>query len=260
MTTAARTQSQNGAHWYKPTGEPMHFVERSDGKGTRPATLRDARKLGLLPSPTSILKVLRAPQLEAWLIEQACLAVLTAPRLKGEAIDAFVERVLHTERQQDEQAQKARDLGTAIHDAIAGFLSEGKSYPDELNPFVLPAIAEMRKFGQLRGAEMVVVGNGCAGRLDAWFERTDTGKQTVVDVKTTGNPPEKGSWLEHKLQLSFYGIALPLAVTDQTANVYISTKTPGVVVVDTHQDWATTYEQGFLPLLRYWQFANDYKP
>ncbi len=237
----------------------MHFVERSDGKGTRPATLRDARKLGLLPSPTSILKVLRAPQLESWLIEQACLAVLTAPRKEGEAIDAFVERVLHTERQQDEQAQKARDLGTAIHDAIEIVLNGGEC-PVELVPFVTPAIAEMRKFGQLRGTELVVVGNGCAGRLDAWFERTDTGKQTVVDVKTTSNPPERGSWLEHRLQLSFYGIALPLAVTDQTANVYISTKTPGVVVVDTHQDWAITYEHGFLPLLHYWQFAHDYRP
>ncbi len=258
MTTAARVQNGGLAHWYSQTGEPMHFVERSDGKGTRPATLRDAKKLGLLPSPTSVLKVLRAPQLEAWLIEQACLAVLTAPRKEGEALDAFVERVLHTERQQDEQAAKARDLGTAIHDAIANAL-QGVNYPADLDGFVLPAIAQMRQFGKMRGCEFVVVGQGCAGRLDAWFE-DDSGKQTVIDVKTTSNPPLKGSWLEHKLQLSFYGKALPLAITDQTANVYISTKVPGVVAVDIHKDWATTYEQGFLPLLQYWQFANDYRP
>src|SRR6185503_9066761 len=78
MTTAARVQSAEAAHFYTKTGEPMHFIERSDGQGTRPTTLRDAKKLGLLPSPTSILKVLRAPQLEAWKMEQAALAVLTA--------------------------------------------------------------------------------------------------------------------------------------------------------------------------------------
>jgi len=259
MTTAARVQSAEAAHFYTKAGESMHFIERSDGQGTRPTTLRDAKKLGLLPSPTSILKVLRAPQLEAWKMEQAALAVLTAPRKEGEALDDFVERVLHTERQQDEQAQKARDLGTKIHDDIASVL-KGLPCPKDTEQYVMPAVKEMQRFGVMRGSEFVVTGDRCAGRLDVWFENQTTQQQTVVDVKTTSNPPLKGSWLEHKLQLSFYGKALPLAMSDQTANVYISTKTPGVVVVDVHPDWAQTYEHGFKPLLQYWCFANNYDP
>jgi hypothetical protein len=237
----------------------MHFIERSDGQGTRPATLRDAKKLGLLPSPTSILKVLRAPQLEAWLQEQAVLAVMTATRHPGEELDAFIHRVLHEEKQQDEQAHKARDLGTQIHDAIANVLTGKSECPVDLAPYVAPAIAEMNQFGKMRGCEFVVTGERCAGRLDAWFEN-ETGQQTIVDVKTTGNPPSKGSWLEHKLQLSFYGKALPLAISDQTANVYISTKVPGMVVTDVHRDWAQTYERGFKPLLDFWCFMNNYDP
>lgn len=255
-STAARVMNGSGAHWYQRDGKPMHFVERSDGKGTRPATLRDAKKLGLLPSPTSILRVLRAPQLEAWLIEQAALAVLTAPRKPGEELDAFVKRVLQEERQQDEQAQKARDLGTQIHDAIEQCLNKRADCPKELQPFVFPAVEEMQRFGTVLSTERVVVGDRCAGRLDAHFQNPTTGQQTVVDVKTTSNPPQKGSWFEHRLQLSFYAKALPLAITDQTANVYISTKEPGIVVVDTHSDWPETYQRGFKPLLDFWYFQS----
>ena len=259
MSTVAKVQNGFGSHWYRPDGTPAHFVERSDGQGTRPATLRDAKKLGLLPSPTSILKVLRAPQLEAWLQEQCCLAVLTTPRKPGEELDAFVKRVLHEERQQDEQAQKARDLGTAIHDGIEGVLTGRKECPPELVPFVAPAIAEMNQFGELKATEEVVVGDRCAGRLDARFWDDNALRMTVCDIKTTGSVPKYGSYLEHKLQLSFYAQALePCAI--QTANVYISTKEPGLVVVDVHKDWRETYENGFKPLLDYWCFANNYTP
>lgn len=261
MSTIARPTITSECHWYDPkTGEPRHFVERSDGNGTRPTTLRDAKKFGWVPSPTSILRVLDKPALTTWKIEMACLAVLTAPRKEGEPLDAFVERVLHTERQQDEQATKARDLGTQIHAAIEGVLTATAECPVELAPYVGPAIAEMQRFGALVNSEFVVVGDRCAGRLDAVFQNSTTGQQTVVDVKTASNPPTKGSWLEHKLQLSFYAKALPLAITDKTANVYISTKIPGVVVVDTHSDWQETYAHGFKPLLDYWCFANNYDP
>src|SRR5436190_23373532 len=47
------------------------------------STLRDARKLGLLPSVTNILGVITKPELTAWLQEQAVLAALTLPRLEG---------------------------------------------------------------------------------------------------------------------------------------------------------------------------------
>lgn len=260
MNTAARVHSSNAAHFYTPAGEPMHWIERSDGQGTRPTTLRDARKLGFLPSPTSILKLLSAPQLESWRIEQACLAVLTAPRLAGEDLDAFVKRVLHVERQQDEQARIARDLGTDIHAGVQQMLA-GHSCPAGLDGYVMPAVERMREFGQVQATESVVVGDRCAGRLDALFYvRGPEAKWTVVDVKTTGNPPTKGSWPEHKLQLSFYARSVPglAGQTVQTANVYISTKDQGVVVVDVHTDWVDTYERGFLPLLNFWYFSNNY--
>jgi hypothetical protein len=234
----------------------MHFVDRSDGKGTRPATLRDAKKLGLLPSPTSILKVLRAPQLEAWLIEMACLAVLTAPRKEGEELDAFVERVLHTERQQDEQAQKARDLGTQIHAAIEAVLTGGQC-PKELEPFVLPAIGQAKTLGRVSRTEIVVVGNGYAGRVDCILEGTST---TVLDFKTTGavKLPNPAYW-EHELQTSAYAKALGTDSPIQTAVLYISTRTPGELSLCVQKEWASAW-LAFEHLLAYWRIANDYSP
>jgi hypothetical protein len=255
--TAARVSNGNAAHWYQRDGTPMHFVERSDGKGTRPATLRDARKLGLLPSPTSILKVLRAPQLEAWLIEQACLAVLTAPRKEGEELDAFVERVLHTERQQDEQAQKARDLGTQIHAAIEAVLT-GEQCPKELEPFVMPSIERIKVLGIVSSTEIVVVGKDYAGRVDCIIEGTAT---TVLDFKTTGavKLPNQGYW-EHQLQTAAYAMALyPQRNPLQTAVLYISTRTPGECALCISADWSAAW-QSFEHLLKYWQIANDYNP
>jgi len=256
MTTAARVQSAEAAHFYTKTGEPMHFIERSDGQGTRPATLRDAKKLRLLPSPTSILKVLRAPQLEAWLIEQACLAVLTAPRKEGEALDAFVERVLHTERQQDEQAQKARDLGTKIHDALEGVLSGRAECPVDVASFVAPAVACVSVFGRVRATESVVIGNGYAGRLDCIFEGNAT---TVLDFKTTGSLklPTTAYW-EHQCQTASYAKAISDSSV-QTAVLYISTKTPGELSLCVQENWSKAWA-AFDHLLKYWQIANDYSP
>jgi hypothetical protein len=238
----------------------MHFVERSDGKGLRPATLRDARKLGLLPSPTSIIKVLRAPQLEAWLQEQAVLAVMTATRNPGEALDAFIERVLHTERQQDDQAAKARDLGTDIHAGIEAVLSGKPCLLAELEPLVLPAVEKTKSLGRVRSTETVVVGKGYAGRVDCILEGTST---TILDFKTTGavKLPAKAYW-EAELQTAAYAKALePKTALHpiQTAVLYISTRTPGEVSLCVQPKWENAW-LAFDHLLNYWQISNDYSP
>src|SRR5512136_668210 len=71
------------AHWYRRDGEPLHSVPSAKGE-PRPTTLRDARKLGLLPSVTNVLGVINKPELVEWKMTQAVLAALTLPRLEGE--------------------------------------------------------------------------------------------------------------------------------------------------------------------------------
>ena len=83
--------SPDSAHWYQRDGVPLHTVLSAKGE-PRPTTLRDARKLGLLPSVTNILGVIAKPGLTSWLQEQAVLAALTLPRIEGESEDAFAHQ------------------------------------------------------------------------------------------------------------------------------------------------------------------------
>jgi hypothetical protein len=57
----------------------------------RPTTLRDARKLGLLPSVTNVLGVINKPELVEWKMTQAVLAALTLPRRDGEDLGVFAK-------------------------------------------------------------------------------------------------------------------------------------------------------------------------
>ena len=71
--TAARVATLESSHWYdSATGEPRHEIPKAKGDGMRKPTIADARKLKLLPSVTSILKVIDKPALTTWKIEQAC--------------------------------------------------------------------------------------------------------------------------------------------------------------------------------------------
>ncbi len=257
--TIARTHSGTDSRWYARDGTPQYEVNGKTTGRPRPVTIADARKNGWLPSVTTVLKCLAKPGLEDWKTEMACLAVLTAPRIDGEALDAFVHRVLHVEQQQNQEAAKARDLGTEIHDAMEHAL-KGDSIPGDMAIYVDPALEKLKQFGIVTGTEQIVVGDGYAGKLDAIFQGN---RITIMDFKSAKTLPKSGSWLEHRLQLGAYAQAIDKSAehnTDiQTANLYISTSEPGKVHLDIHADWWSAYRDGFLPLLWFWQYANDYK-
>ncbi len=211
-----------------------------------------------MPGVSTVLKALAAPGLEAWKQEQMALVLLTAPRREGEAIDAFVHRVLHEERQQDAEAAQARELGTRVHAAIEAALNK-LPYDRDLEAYVEPAIDKVFSTGKVICTERIVVGDGYAGKLDAMTEGIAT---TIWDFKTARTLPTKSSWPEAKLQLSAYAKAI--CKTDNlslmTANLYVSTTKPGELFLDVHGDWPATYEHGFKPLLAVWQWLNDYRP
>ena len=73
--------SESG-HWYKKDGSPAYTTLGKTGE--RATTLRDARKLGLLPSTTGIIRQLSSAGLDLWKQQQVLLAALTLPRLADE--------------------------------------------------------------------------------------------------------------------------------------------------------------------------------
>jgi hypothetical protein len=72
------THAAESLHWYDRDGKPAYTVKAKDGSD-RPATLRDARKLNLVPSVTTIIRCAAAPGLELWKANQLMMAALTLP-------------------------------------------------------------------------------------------------------------------------------------------------------------------------------------
>lgn len=254
--TNARIQTSDSAHYYDPsTGKAMHTVIAKGTGLPRPTTLADARKLGLVPSVTTILRVLDKPALNSWLREQSVLAVLSTPRVQGEDLDAFVSRVLSVDAEQE--AQVARDFGILIHDQINDSLN-GRPIAPGTEAFINPVLAILKDFGRVVSTERIVFGTGYAGTLDVMFEPNDL---LLVDLKTTkAKELPRGSYPEHQLQLAAYAAAL--GNTDEqrirTANIYVSSVRPGDVRVCENPDWTDTFQNGFRPILNYWRWVNKF--
>ena len=233
-------------------------MPKKSGKGMKRPTITDARERGLLPSVTTIIKVLNKPGLEVWLREQACLAVLTTPRKEGEPLDEFVHRVLHEEKVQEQEAEAAADKGTAIHDAIANALAE-KPFEPEWIPYVQAVLPIVKSLGRLCYTEKVLVGDGYAGRVDL-VQETDR-HIMVLDFKTTKKLPSE-AYAEHRMQVAAYCHALGNTESKHVIGglLYISTLEPGMTTLSLLDDWQKDYEQGFKRALGLWAYMNDYQP
>ena len=256
-TTAARPVSADSCHWYFSDGRPCYEVPRASGEGMRPTTLADGRKLNLLPSVTTILRVLNKPALNDWLIENAVLACLTTPQLKDEPIDAFVHRVMHVERVQDQESIKAMGRGTEIHEALELLFSTGRGVSPELMAWVEPVYTAIKK-DSLDAVERILVGEGYAGKCD--LIQSLPGEVWLWDFKSTKTLP-KSAWLEHRLQLAAYAAALQRTEERhvRTANAYISTVKCGEFVLCPHPHWGLAYD-AFKCLFQFWCYANEYHP
>lgn len=251
----------DAGHFYKTDGTPAHFVERKRDGGMRSTTVADARKLNLLPSVTQILKVLDKPALTEWKIRQAVMAVLTTPKLLGEQLDAFADRVLSQERQQDQEAEWARNLGTDIHMALEQVLS-GKQCGEEILPWIQPCRDEIVKRGKILEIEKILVGDGYAGKTDLIQENGDGHTVWIWDWKSASKLPQKESWPENRLQLAAYANAYWQQANRpiRTGNIYISTKEQGKFALFENPCWVEDYENGFAPLVKHWQWKNSYVP
>lgn len=245
-------RAAESSHWYGRDGAPAYTVTAKNGE-QRSTTLRDARKMGLLPSVTTIIKCAASPGLEQWKLNQMMLAALTLPRAEGETEQSFISRV---QTDSKEHAKMAAERGTEVHSAIEGYF-EGRVSADE-SPYVLPVEEAVTKhFGKLNWAVEKSFATeppyGFGGKIDM---HSRDGDGVVIDFKTkefTSDTLSKiAGYDEHMMQLAAYrtGLDLPKA---RAANVFVSVTEPGLVVVNewTQED-LTRGEQMFEALKTYW--------
>lgn len=258
MNTSANVKSSAGSHWYFRNGDPCYQVPMKTKSGMKKTTLADARELDLLPSVTTILRVLDKPALNEWKTEQAVLAALTSPRLSGESVDDFIHRIFQVERVQEAEAAAAAAKGTGIHDAIADAL-QAKPFDPQYTPYVKAVFPMIEALGKVVWVERILIGDGYAGRSDLLVENDVN--QVLLDFKSTKKIP-KQSYDEHKIQTAFYAKTLPKPANKHllTGNIYLSTANPGEISLSAQEDWEETYERAAKPLIQIWNFLNDYYP
>lgn len=254
------------SHWYAyKAGEitPAYECPNASKPGEmRATTLRDAKKERLYPSVTNILSVLNKPALNDWRVTQGILAALTLPRLEGESLDAFAQRVVDD---MDIESGKARDFGTAIHDALDVRLKT-RGIPQDEDPALIPYLADawywlkknVPKVSQTEYYAACTT-NCFAGRIDIRCEFE--GRLALIDFKTQKVRKGKATFYdEWPLQLAAYAKAdcLPSA---ELISLVIDSAAPGPCHVKV---WPFTergyYWRMFEHCLDLWCMAKGYDP
>ena len=259
----------SGSHWYSLDGQPCHTVPTKDGGDKRNTTLRDARKLNLLPSVTNIIGILDKPQLTKWKMREVAKAAIAIPGPQGEEpVERFADRAIEAAMS---QVSDAADLGTKIHDAIENLMRGSAEQPsEEMRPYVKPVLDWMRQVGvKVTHSEIVLVNavHGFAGRVDALFTWGDgMGKMGILDFKTkkTKEGEKVEAYDEHVLQLAAYAATHYGATHLQhvvAANLFISSTEPGRLEVVKHDKakLGAAYE-AFCQMCAVWRFRKGYDP
>ena len=250
------------SHYYDPrTGELI------DGD------LRQARKVGGLPSPTTVLKILSSPGLKWYFRRQMFESAATTPRLPGQSDDEYFNACC---RYADEHGKTARDAGGDFHTLVQKFHQMMMHEPlrrDLLPPYMAREAAEFGMEPQFHAytdwyfrnvkrtimVEQSVIGQGYAGRVDHVAEMTD-GRVACLDPKsqeTKGKPFT--FYPEWAIQLGAYAGAIR-PIPDCLISVAIN-RNPAATILVEHWEWPkrpSYYHDIFLGLLSYWRFANNY--
>ena len=239
-------------HWYHRDGSTAYEIQSTKG-GMRATTLRDARKLNLVPSVTNIIRVAAQPGLERWKQTQLIHSALTLPRITGESEDDFAKRVVLDAQ---EQARKAREKGSEIHGSIEHYF-KGGNVSSEHKP-VIQAIemefADLGLKGPWKAEKSFACDLGYGGKLD--LHNGDC----VVDFKTKANwtDKDKVAYDEHAMQLAAYVRGLGGNQDTRRINIFVSTEELGKVKSVEWDDYDRDFQMFWL-LLQYWQVSNRHQ-
>ena len=265
MAIIQNTTETGNFHWYKRDGSPLHTIARKDGKGNRPTTLADAKKLGLLPSVTGITGVLHKEALMNWKARQIAMAAYDKPPQEGETLEYFMERILAASESVKIQAA---DLGSKVHDALEKLLTEGpQEVPEDMWPYVKPVQDwKAENYIIYTKVEQVVVNltHGYAGKCDVFATMPGHKQPLVIDYKTRRGDfgPSMKPHDGQGMQLAAYAVANwgeDMLKYVKGINVYISSNEPGKIHAHWHESLVPHWE-AFKAACVLWRHMKNYDP
>lgn len=251
--------ASEAGHFYWPDGKPAYEVENKTKPGTyRPTTVRDAKKFGLLPSVTTVLKVLAKPGLEIWKLQQVLLASLTLPQIDGESLEDFATRVMADSR---EQGKTAMELGTIIHGELEKCYQGRPVAVEHLGT----CEAVFKKIQATFGSQSWEAERSFAWPANCYGGKVDLHcEDFVLDFKTKDFTGEKLPTIydEHAMQLAAYrnGLGVPDA---RCAIVFVATQSDLVHIVEIKEEELERGWKMFRHALEYWKVLkrfNEEKP
>jgi hypothetical protein len=162
------------ARWYSKEGKTMEG-----------ATLREARKLDLYPSVTTVLDIFRKYGIEKWKTEQAILSALTFPNSQDYTDTEIIKQII---TDSEDESKRAANYGTIIHNLIARMLLKDQinlnEYEEKIQ-ITMEAIKEcLSNMDVIFAIERTFVSEelGYGGTIDCIGRMDD--KILVIDFKT----------------------------------------------------------------------------
>lgn len=232
---AAIIKPSSGGHWYG-IGEAIgtgHFARPEYDKN-----LRHARKEMLLPSVTTIDKIMANYQLTAWKQEQLLLAALTLPAKEGETSDDRIKRIIEDAEKHSKEAAEKGDIFHALMERYAkGQSIDITAYDEWIQKGFEKVTGWMKEQGcmpQYVEQGFACVDYGYACRID--WAGVCGGWPALIDYKTQGTKPNRAVvfYDSNARQLAANAMAIPHEIK-RHINIVISTTEPGRVEI---KEWS----------------------
>ena len=258
-------------HWYRSEdGQPLYTVPKADGKGERDTTLRDARKLNLVPSVTTILGIVDKPALTRWKINEVLEAVL------GDIVDPYYERMdyfneeecsdwkAYILRRSEKKGKDAANRGNEIHNTLEHYYTHG-NIDIQMYAYCQPVIDLISsKFGKMcnwvpEASFSHVLGFG--GKCDLHMQPCgDFPNGVIIDFKTKSAEDfsKVRAYPEQCQQLVAYreGFGIPKA---DCYNLFIGTNSPDKLLLHKWEEKeCVSAWKCFTHLVEYWKEINHF--
>lgn len=243
-TETSQYLSESG-HFYHPDGRPAYTVKMAKGNKRRKTTLRDAKKLGLYPSVTTILNVLDKPGLNIWMQRQIVEHADEVTREEGESVDQYIRKILELARQ---IGKKAAERGTRVHAILEQHVGDQVGLiPTRQERQIIEAVDAYLQELDPEMRWLVEESAACpkhryAGKIDILNDQ----REIVLDYKTkefgTENLPK--GYPEQAMQLAAYGAARGYQ-NPRLINVFVSVSHPGLihpVEHETPERWVKAFQ------------------
>lgn len=248
------------SHWYDKEGNPAYTIVGKNGK-ERNTTLADAKRLGLVPSVTTVMGCKAdGYYLAKYKQDQLLEAAYNTPLLVDNTWGNWTRTVIKESRRHREEAAQR---GSEIHDALEHVYMTGKM-SDELDADTRDICQGVIDFmeSEFQGVKWIAEESftsrflGFGGRVDMHSKHDNI----VLDFKTKGKDDLSmvKAYDDHHMQTAAYAVGLGLdAPESKRYNLFVSTTTPGELKLTESTNF--TREWGmFDALLDYWHLSNNY--